>query len=340
MKKINLALIGYGYWGPNIARVLSELEDCELKYCVDLVEKNLKRVSDKYPKIITLNNYQPVLEDKEVDAVFIVTPTKTHYQIAKDCLNANKHVFIEKPIAYLVSQAKELVDIAKKNNLKLMVGHIFLFNPAVRKIKEIIEKGEIGNIRHLNFQRRNLGPIRSDVNVMWDLAPHDVSMLLYFLGNIKVSSVQAAGSAFLRPNLQDVVFMNIKFPTNIIANFLLSWLDPIKIRDITIVGDKKMIFFNDVIPTEKIKIFNKNADILEKTQDVSYKEWKIALRSGEIDVPEIKQTEPLKEEISHFLNCIKEDKLPFTDGENGLKVVEILEAAQKSLENNSKLINL
>ena len=340
MKKINVALIGYGYWGPNIARVLSESEDCELKYCADLNNENFSKFSDKYPKVITLNNYQRILKDKEVDAVLIATPTKTHYQVAKDCLNAKKHVFVEKPMTYLADQSRELIDIAKENNLKLMVGHVFLFNPAVRKIKEIINSGEIGSIRHLNFQRRNLGPIRSDVNAMWDLVPHDISMLLYFLDDMKPLTIQASGSTFLRPNIQDVVFMNVRFPDNIIANFVLSWLDPIKIRDITVVGDKKMVFFDDVNLTEKLKIFDKNADIIKKTRDVSYKEWEVVLKSGKIHAPQVEQKEPLKEEISHFIDCIRENGYPLTNGESGLRVVEILEAAQESLESDSKLINL
>lgn len=340
MQKIKVALIGYGYWGPNIARILSELEDCELRYCADLNDENLTKFSNKYPKVATSNNYQCILEDEEVDAVLIATPTKTHYQVAKDCLNAKKHVFVEKPMTYLADQSRELIDIAKENNLKLMVGHVFLFNPAVRKIKEIIDSGEIGSIRHLNFQRRNLGPIRSDVNAMWDLAPHDISMLLYFLSDMKPLTVQAAGSSFLRPGVQDVVFMNIRFPNNIIANFVLSWLDPIKIRDVTVVGDKKMIFFDDVNPMKKLKIFDQNADIIKKTQDVPYKRWEVILRSGKAHTPEIEQKEPLKEEILHFIEYIKKNQQPFSDGENGLRVVEILESAQKSLENNSQLIDL
>lgn len=333
-----VALIGYGYWGPNIARIISELERLEFKYCIDLSEETLQKAKVRYPLVNISKNYHEVLNDNEIDAVFIVTPTKTHYAIIKDCLLAGKHVFVEKPLTYSVHQAEELIKIAREKNLVLMVGHVFLFNPAVKKIKEYINNGEIGNIRYFNFQRRNLGPIRQDINVMWDLLPHDISMLLYFLDNQKPTSIQASGSVFLQPGIHDVVFINVKFSNEVIANFVLSWLDPIKIRDITIVGDNKMIFFDDVMPSEKVKVFDRNVDILKKTQD-SFENWIINLKSGDVYIPQIENKEPLKEEVIHFIECINNNKQPKTGGINGLNVVRVIEAAQRSLDNNSKLIN-
>ncbi|MFH1459882.1 MAG: Gfo/Idh/MocA family oxidoreductase [Candidatus Omnitrophota bacterium] len=339
MAKMKIGLIGYGYWGPNFARIITESDECSLKYCADISEKSLNRVKSKYSSVITIYDYQQILEDKEVNAVVIVTPTKTHYKIAKECLQAKKHVFLEKPLTYEVEEAKELIQLAKKNNVVLMVGHVFLFNPAVRYIKELIDNGEVGQLRHLHFQRRNLGPIRKDVNVLWDLAPHDISMALYFIGSLPVSVV-SSGQSYLQKEIHDVVSASIKFPNNVMVNVILSWIDPVKIRDIAIVGDKKMILFDDVNQSEKIKIFNKNANIIKDTQDVSFGEYQISLHSGDIFIPSIANREPLKEEFSHFIECVNNNKKPITDGKNGLEVVKILAAIQESLEHGSEVIKI
>lgn len=335
MAKIKVGLIGYGYWGPNIARLIDESDRIELAYCADLLDNSLNQIKQKYPQTKTTKNYKDILKDKSVSGILIVTPTKSHYKIAKDCLLAKKHVFVEKPLTYSVKEAEELVKIASENNVLLLVGHVFLFNPAVRYIKKIIEKGELGTIRHLHFQRRSLGPVRKDVNVLYDLAPHDISMLLYFI-NQKPKSVIATGESYLQKDIQDVVSASIKFEDKIMANIILSWIDPIKIRDVTIVGSKKMLLFDDVNTSEKIKIFDKNASIIEKTRDVTFGEYQIALHSGETHTPVIENKEPLKEEINHFIDCIIEKKKPLNDGNNGLQVVRILEALQNSLDNNSQ----
>jgi predicted dehydrogenase len=331
MKKIKVGLIGYGYWGPNIARILNDSKKTELLYCADLLDNSLTHVKQNYPKVLITKDYKEILRNKQIDAIFVTTPTKTHYQIAKDCLTAKKHVFIEKPLTNNEKDAEELIKLAKKNNKKLAVGHIFLFNPSVKYIKKIIEEKKLGTIRYLHFQRRNLGPVRKDVNVLWDLAPHDISMLLYFIKQ-KPISVLAAGQSFLRDNIEDVVYANIKFENKIMANLIYSWIDPIKIRDITIVGDKKMLLFNDVSVSEKIKIFDKNAKIIEETQGVPYGEYQIALHAGGVYTPSIENKEPLKEEIDHFIDSIIKNKQPVNDGLNGLRVVEIITAMQKSLD--------
>ena len=336
---VKVGLIGYGYWGPNLARVINESSHSELVYCADLLDKSLEDIKRKYPKVKTTNNYQDILSDSSVDAVFVVTPTRTHFKIAKDCIMAKKHVFVEKPLAYSSHEARELVKIAKKKNIKLMVGHLFLFNSSVIYIKNLLQKGALGKIRHLHFQRRSLGPIRKDVNVLWDLAPHDFSMLLYFI-NEKPISVVASGECYLQKGTEDVVNVSIKFENNIISNFILSWIDPIKIRDITIVGSKKMILFDDVQISEKVKIFDKNANVIKATRGVSFGEFQIALNSGGIYIPRIVNKEPLKEELNHFISCIKENKNPITDGKNGLEVVKLLEASQKSLRSNSRVVEI
>ena len=340
-QKIKLGLIGYGYWGPNFARTIKESTDCELKYCADTKAENLTKIKEKYPQTVATLNYQDILADPEVKAVVIVTPTKTHFEIAKNCLLAGKHVLVEKPLCYTSWEARELINIADERGLTLMVGHIFLFNPAVRYIKELIINKEIGQLRHLHLQRRNLGPIRQDVNVLWDLAPHDVVMALNFINETPISVV-ASGESFLPSGLYDVVSASIKFSNNIIANIILSWIDPIKMRDVTIVGDKKMILFDDVNPSEKIKIFNKNIDVVKKATDANFGEYQIILNSNEISIPAIANInkEPLKEEFSHFIDCLTTGQRPISDGENGLAVVKILEAIQKSLDNNSQSINI
>ena len=339
MEKIKLGLIGYGYWGPNFARVINESNNSVLKYCADTNDQSLGFAKKKYPSLITTKDYRDILSDNEVSAVIIVTPTKTHYRIAKECILAKKHVFTEKPLCQTVTEAEELNLLAKENKIKLMVGHVFLFNPAVKYIKEQIDKGHIGHLRHLHFQRRNLGPIRQDVNVLWDLAPHDVSMALYFIGSQPDSCI-ASGESYLQKGMHDVVSVSLKFPRNIMVNMIFSWIDPIKIRDIAIVGENKMIFFDDVAQVDKVKIFNKNANIIKNTLDVSYGEYQISLHSGEISLPSLENKEPLKEEFNHFMNCVTNNKRPFTDGENGLDVVRTISAIQRSLDNNSILVKL
>lgn len=336
---VKMGLIGYGYWGPNLARIVAESSHASLVSCADLVESSLKDIKEKYPFVSTTKNYYDILSDKIIEAVLIVTPTKTHYKIAKDCLLAKKHVFVEKPLASNSGECQELIQIAKENNVILMVGHVFLFNPSVQYIKDLLKKKDLGQIRHLHFQRRNLGPIRSDVNVLWDLAPHDISMLLFFIKE-KPISVIASGECYLQEGIEDVVSASIKFTGNIMANLILSWIDPIKIRDITLVGSKKMLLFDDVRITDKVQIFDKNATISKDARGVSFKQFQVALHTGNIQIPEITMKEPLREEFKHFVSSIKNNHQPITNGENGLAVVRILEALQESLKNNSKLIEL
>lgn len=324
-------LIGYGYWGPNFARIISELSGVSLKYCADISDISLGKIKNKYPNIKVTNDYNEILNDKEIEAVFIVTPVGTHYKIAKDSLKAGKHVFVEKPLTGLLSQAKDLTNLAKEKDLKLMVGHVFLYNSSVNYIKEQIDSGKIGKLRYLLFQRRNLGIIRDDVNVLWDLAPHDVSMMLYWIKE-KPLSVFASGESYLNKDRQELVSAVIKFNNDIFVNMILSWLDPIKTREVTIVGEKKMILFDDVEPLEKIKIFDKNINIIKNTHDVGFKQFQIAVHSGNISTPNITQKEPLKEEIQHFIDSIKFNKVPLTSGEEGVQVTSILQALSLSLQ--------
>lgn len=339
MKKLKVGLIGYGYWGPNIARILHEGDLTDLVYCADLLETSRKQIEERYPDTKTTKNYKDILEDPSLDAVFIVTPTKSHFKLASEALLAGKHVFVEKPLTYDLNDAIELNRIAKEKKKILMVGHVFLFNPAVEYMKKVIDSQELGEIRHFHFQRRNLGPIRQDVNVVWDLAPHDISMIVYFLNELP-KSVIASGQSFLQKNIHDVVSVSLIFSSGVIANMFFSWIDPVKIRDVTIVGSKKMLLFDDVEATNKIKIFDKNVDIIKNTSGKTFGEYLIALRSGGTTIPKIVAKEPLKEEITHFAKCILNNKIPKTSGTNGIQVVKVLDAIQKSLDSGSQLIEL
>lgn len=337
--KIKVGLIGYGYWGPNLARIISKSQRAALRYIADVNKQVFTTVSKNYPETNVITDYKVILSDKQITAVCIVTPTSTHYTIAKNCIQAGKHVFIEKPLTNNVKDSEELVALAEKHKVILMVGHVFLYNPAVRFIKELILKGEIGKVRHLHFQRRSLGPIRKDVDVVWDLSPHDISMLLYFLDEKPVSLV-ASGISFLQQGVNDVVSVSLKFPGNIMANLIMSWIDPVKIRDITIVGDKKMILFDDVKQFGKVKVFDKNATIIEKTKEVSFGDYQIAIHEGDIQIPDIEEKEPLREELEHFIDCINKNAKPLTDGVGGLEVVKIITAISESLANNSHTMTL
>lgn len=338
MNKINIGIIGLGYWGPNFARIVAQSSTANLKWCCDLDKQKLERMKNLYPATQLTEDYRKILADPEVKAVIIATPAITHYQITKDSLLAGKDVLVEKPVDYITKRVEKLVKLSEGKRRILMVGHIFRFNPAVIKIKEYIDSGYLGKLLYFSFKRVGLGPIREDVNVMWDLAPHDISMLLYFTETQPVS-IFASGQSYFNQN-EDVVFLTIKFANQIIANLHLSWIDPVKIRQVTIVSDKKMAVFDDVSLTEKVKIFDKGVSYFD-TGD-SFGEFQASIRDGDILIPKISAAEPLQEEFNHFIDCIQNRKRPFTDIREALQVTKILEAAQKSLKTGKiiKITNL
>lgn len=335
---IKLAVIGCGYWGPNIIRNLFEITGIELAYCCDLSETRLNSIKERYSSIKTTNNYQDIL-NSDIDAVVIATPAETHYAVAKEFLLKGKHILVEKPLTFDLSQAEELVEIAKKNGNILMVGHTFEYNPAVIKAREYIERGELGKVYYIASRRLNLGIVRSDINALWNLAPHDISILIYLLG-VMPESVRAWGSAFIQDGIEDVVFFHLHFPGNIAAHVQVSWLDPHKIRETVIVGSKKMIVYDDIDNEGKIRIYDKGVDKIEKNNypNEVYADYQLRLRSGDLLIPKIDSYEPLKKECQHFIDCIKGNKKPLTDGENGLRVVRVLDAAQRSLKNNGAVV--
>ncbi len=330
MEKINVAVIGCGYWGPNLIRNFKQLPDCNMKVCCDLDSKKLERMKILYPEIRATSNLDEILLDDSIQAVAIATPVYTHADLGKMCLEQNKHLFIEKPMAATKNECLELIEMAEKKNRTLMVGHVFEYTAAVNKAKEIIASGELGEIYYVSCSRLNLGLFQPDINVIWDLAPHDISIMLYLLNEFPVG-VNASGKAHFKEGIEDVATVTLSFPNGTIAFIHSSWLDPDKIRKMTIVGSKKMLVYDDISTNEKIKIFDKGVETPPYYD--SFAEFHFAYRYGDIYTPRINEYEPLKKECEHFLSCIRNGETPRSDGYSGLRVVSILEAANKSLRN-------
>lgn len=334
---IKIAQIGVGYWGPNILRNFYDIENVEVKKVVDKNPDRQKYIKQKYRTIETGEDISEIVGDKEIDAVIISTPAGLHYEMVKKVLLSNKHCFVEKPLALKTAEARELVKIAEEKGLVLMMGHVFLYNAAVNDLKKRISNGELGKIYYIYSQRLNLGRIRSDVNALWNFAPHDVSIVLYLLEKMPVT-VSASGMSCIQEGIEDIVFMNMKFSDGIIAHCHVSWLDPNKTRIMTIIGSKKMIIYDDV-SDYKIQIFDKGIDVNSKNQYLgdfdSFGKFQLIKRAGDIIIPKIDFEEPLKSEALHFIECVREGKKPLSDGKSGLKVTQIIEAAMKSLNNKS-----
>jgi predicted dehydrogenase len=334
-KALNVAIIGAGYWGKNLTRNFATTKRCSLKYVCDLDKNVLAAQKRNYPYIKTSTNVEDVLGDSEIVAVVIATDAGTHFEIAQKSLEAGKHTYVEKPLTLKASDSKALIGLAKKKGLKLMVGHLLEYHPAVSYLKEMIGKGVVGRPYYMYTQRVNLGIVRQNENAWWSLAPHDISVICYLLGSEPVS-VAAHGQCYLQKNIEDVVFATIKFSDGKIANVHCSWLDPHKIRKMTVVGSEKMVTFDDMEGTEKIRIYDKAAAV---KQDANTYADIISLRFGDIVIPKVPSGEPLGLECSHFVDCVLDDKPILSDGADGLRVVRVLEAGQKSLKNEGKPIN-
>ena len=332
---IQLAIVGLGYWGPNLLRNFDQLRDCDVLFCCDLNNANLCRIKEQYSYVQITSDYSALVENPQLDAIAIATSAVTHYDLAKKALINNKHVFVEKPLTMNLGQASELVELASRVDRKLMVGHLMEYHPAIEKLKEIIKSGELGEIYYLYSQRVNLGKIRRDENALWSFAPHDLSIIMYLL-EMEPESVSARGQAYLQEGIEDVAFVNLQFPNKIMAQIQLSWLDPHKIRRTTVVGSKKMAVFDDMEATEMLKIYDKG---VSNAQFASFGEA-LSLRFGDISIPYIKMTEPLKLECQHFLDCIKNNHPPRSDGRDGLRVVKVLQAAQQSLDRSGASVHI
>lgn len=336
---VRIAVVGCGYWGPNHIRNFMSLrsEGAEMAAAVDYDPLRRKRVSEMYPTIAVLEDVNDVFEDPNIDAVVIATPVGTHYGLAKRALVAGKHVLVEKPLTTDAVQADELTRTADAMDRVLMVGHTFEYAAAVNRVREIIEEGRLGDILYVRSLRVNLGLFQTDVNVVWDLAPHDVSILLYIL-QMAPAAVMAVGNANINPNIEDVASITIEFGSNVMANIMVSWLDPRKVREMTIVGSKKMLVYDDISANEKIRIFDKGVD--GPAEYESFGEFQYSYRYGDIVTPFVHEHEPLREECAHFLECIQTGRAPRSGGLQGLEVARVLSAAQTSLRNQGERVAL
>jgi predicted dehydrogenase len=325
-----VGVIGCGYWGPKLARNFNDLPDCELAWASDLSQERLAHIKNLYPQIQVTQDYHGLLASN-VDAVAIATPVSTHHSLALEALRAGKHVLVEKPIAASVQEAEEIVAEGERLKRVVMVGHTFEYNPAVEAVKEIISSGKLGEIYYINGTRVNLGLFQPDINVVWDLAPHDISILLYVLGLVP-EKVSARGGVYVQrqKGIHDVAYLSIYFPNGVLADIRVSWLDPCKIRRYTVVGSEKMLVYDD-IEENKILIYDKGVNVPPYSDTVE--EFHLSYRYGDVSPYPVKWNEPLRAECQHFLQCIREGLEPRSSGKVGLKVVRVLEAAQKSLLN-------
>ena len=333
----SVVVVGCGYWGPNLVRNFRGLQDCALDLVCDANPARIKHLKSLYSGLEGETDYAHMLNGAGLDAIVIATSVKHHFPMAKASLLAGKHTFIEKPMASSVAECEELVDIAKKNGLVLMVGHTFLYSPSVRKIKQVIDSGDIGEIRYISARRLNLGLFQKDINVAWDLAPHDISIILHILGEMPLT-VNCQGSAHVTNGIEDVTAMCLTFCNNRSAIIQSSWLDPKKVREMTIVGSKRMILYDDVAQQEKLKIFDVRVD--RPPHYDTFAEFHYAYHYGDMYAPFIKQEEPLKTECQHFLDCIRNGTQPLTNGKKGLELVKILEASSLSLKQNGAAVTL
>ena len=339
MKKqiLNIGAVGCGYWGPNLIRNFRSLSDCAVRTICDKDTGRLNQLKALYPEVQLETEFEKMVADPKIDAVVVATPVRFHYSLAKAALEAGKHVFIEKPMASSSAECEELIQIAEKKRLTLMIGHTFLYSAPVRKIKEIIKAGDIGNIQYISSRRLNLGLYQKDINVAWDLAPHDISIILHIMEETPVS-VNCRGNCHVTPGIEDVTNMSLSFANNQIATVHNSWLDPRKVREMTIVGTRRMIVYDDLEPLEKIKIYDVRVD--RPPHYNTFAEFTYSYHYGDIYVPYIKQEEPLKVECQHFVDCINSGARPLTNGEQGLELVKILEASSESLRLHGGPVNI
>ena len=330
---LRIGVIGYGYWGPNIVRNFSTANGSEVKMVCDMNQQTLKKVKKAYPQINVTDNIDELIKNPEVDAIAIATPVFTHHELAKKALEEGKSVFMEKPFTYTVAEAEDLVELAAKKNLKLMVDHTFLYTGAVRKIRQLIDDGVLGNLYYFDSVRVNLGLFQHDVNVVWDLAPHDISIMDYVIGE-KPQAVVATGAGHFGRGLEDIAYLTFYYDHNIIAHINANWLSPVKVRTTLIGGEKKMLVWNDLEPDEKIKIYDKGVKV--KTKEGQYN-LLVDYRSGDMWAPKVEQTEALKLMAEKFVDYVKNGGTVINDGIAGLNNVKMLEAANKSLNNKGEI---
>ena len=333
---IKVGVIGFGYWGPNVVRNLSTIDGLEVHSICDLDAEALGRARKLYPRVKMTSDIKDVVDSTEIDAVAIVTPVSTHYSLAKRALKNGKHVFVEKPFTAKAAQAAELIELARKSNLIIMVDHTFLFTPAVRKIKELVDNNVLGDLYYYDSTRISLGLFQRDVNVIWDLAPHDLSIIDYLIKS-KPTAVSAQGIDHFNRGYENIAYITVYFSDQLIAHINANWLSPVKVRNILIGGQKKMLVWDDLEVDEKIKIYDRGVNVEGK--EGVYKRL-VEYRSGDMISPKLESGEALTRELKYFKECITTKKVPFNDGHAGLRIVKLLEAADKSLRSKGKIISI
>ncbi|MDZ7374213.1 MAG: Gfo/Idh/MocA family oxidoreductase [candidate division KSB1 bacterium] len=336
--KIGIAVIGCGHWGPNHIRIFRSLPEAEVLWAVDIDKTRRERVQTLFPGLAIAADPALALQDPKVDAVVVATPTKTHFELVRESLAAGKHVLCEKPLCTNKREGLELLRMAMAKGRLLMVGHVFLFNPGILKVKELVDAGEVGQLQYLSATRTNLGPIRNDVNAAYDLATHDVSIFNYLLGQ-KPELVSATGASFLQPGVEDVVFISLRYPGGIWANIRASWLDPKKVRQMTVVGTKKMVTWDDLELTSPVAVYDKGANAVQEYAD--YGEFlRITMWEGDVLLPKVQMQEPLKNQNQYFLECLRSGRVERSGPEFSLEVVEVLEAIEQSLRNHGSPVRI
>jgi len=334
---VRVGVVGLGYWGPNLARNFARLPGAELAWLCDLDERNLAKVDGLYPGARLTRDLDDLLGDEALDAVVVATSVPTHYPLGRRVLEAGKHAFIEKPVALRSSEAAELLRLAEERGLTLMVGHLLEYHPAVTRMKELVEAGELGRIYYAYSHRLNLGKVRQDENALWSLAPHDISVLNFLTGD-EPEEVSARGECYLQDDVEDVVFGYIRYASGVVAHVHVSWLDPHKSRKITVVGEKKMVVFDDMETERKLTVYDKGATSTRAKYD-SYGEF-VTLHFGDIHIPRIGNEEPLRVECQHFVDALRHGTRPRSDGRDGLNVVRVLEAMERSLREGGRPVRL
>lgn len=333
---VRVAVVGTGYWGPNLVRVMDELVESEIVWVCDKQRTQFEKLAPLYPHLRFTDDLGKIISDNSVDAVVVATDSSSHYEVTKACLEHGKHVLVEKPLALNSEDAIDLIETADKHKRILMVGHLLRYHKGIQKLKDYIDQGHLGKLLYVYTARVNLGKIRKNENALWSLGTHDISVANYLVGS-KPMSVTASGQSYVRKGVYDVVFVTLHFPGDVMAHIHVSWLDPHKIRKITVVGDKKMAVLDDMETTEKLRIYDKGVDYSPSYGDYAES---LTIRIGDIYIPKIDMAEPLKVECKHFLECIENGKTPLTDGRYGLDVIRILESAERSLREGSKSISV
>jgi predicted dehydrogenase len=332
---IKIGVIGYGYWGPQIVRNFHNGHSSQVVAVGDKDPRSLQKAKDAYPHLQVFTDPKDIITSPDIDAVAVITPVWTHFELAKQALENGKHVFVEKPFTSTSAQASELIDLAERKGLKIMVDHTFLFTGAVKKIRQLIAEGVLGKLFYYDSTRVNLGLFQHDVNVIWDLAPHDLSIMNYLIG-LKPEAIIATGEKHLN-GLEDMAYITVYFPSNIIAHINVNWLSPVKVRTTLLGGEKKMLVWNDLEADEKIKVYDKGVDV--KNKDGVY-DLLVSYRSGDMWAPRVEQTEALRAEANYFVECLSNGKNTINGGEAGLQVVKLLEAAEQSVRNRGRLVQL